>query len=194
MNPSIPNPPALLGTLGPTPDLLGDLPETPYALNVAVVYQDLLTREWAAQVCDHAASLVGSESIHSTWWGLSRFHDPRVLADAAVEALQADLVIVSVYDNGEWPAALDAWLVAWLPHRRLPAAALVALLGVADQPATRHRRVAEQLQRTAHTHGLEFFLREHPAPPAQLPASVAARSAPGDDPGRPACRHWGINE
>ena len=41
-------------------------PEAGYALNVAVVYQDTFTRQWAERVRDLMAGVVGQDAIRCT--------------------------------------------------------------------------------------------------------------------------------
>ena len=53
--------------------------ESEYVLNIAGVYQDLLTRDWAAHVCEQAIQIAGAERIQAAWFEvppLGRTGDP----------------------------------------------------------------------------------------------------------------------
>ena len=48
--------------------------EPGYALNIAMVYQDALTRKRATQVCDQVTRLAGKDAVHCTQWEISRLN------------------------------------------------------------------------------------------------------------------------
>jgi hypothetical protein len=168
--------PSLLGETSRSDKVTVASPQADYPLKVAVLYQDAPSRRRAARVCDQATELVGEESIQSTWWDLNRLGDPDVLMDAALAAMRADILVVSIYDTKELPAGLCAWMGAWLPHRRLPAGALIALIGVPDQPGAQFHHIHEFLRAGARKGKLDFLLREHPVS-VLCPASSNAEGA-----------------
>ena len=135
-----------------------------YGLKVAVLYQDKPTWQWAARTCNQAIRLAGAESIHASWWDLNRFGDRQELLDAALTAMQADIIVVSIYDTEELPSDLCAWMDAWLPHRLPPVGALIVLLGVPDVPGARFRVGHDYLQEGARKGRLDLLLRVHPVP------------------------------
>ena len=142
------------------------LPQPANVLNVAVVYQDAPTRKWAAQVCDLVSRLIGKEAMHSTWWAISHLNDPEMLADSVRTAMEADVIVVSIYDAKELPANLRSWIEAWLPRRRLPTGSLMALIGLAEQPGAQDYRVQDHLRAIARKGHLDFLLRERVLPAA----------------------------
>jgi hypothetical protein len=141
-----------------------DLPEPEYALSVALVYQDAPTKVWASQVCDQVAQLVGKDSIHSAWWEVSRLSDPKVLTDAVLTAMQADVILVSIYDVQELPVELCVWIDAWLPRRYMPMGALITLISVPEQPGTLFDHAREYLREVAQKGRMDFLLRERRLP------------------------------
>jgi hypothetical protein len=141
-------------------------PETEYALNVALVYQDIPTRKWATQVCDQVSRLAGKDAVCCTLWNISRLGDPEVLHDAVLTTMQADVILISIYDAKELPVDLCVWIDAWLPRRSLPTGALIALISVPGQTSAQLEHARGYLRAVAHKGRLDFLLRERKLPVA----------------------------
>jgi len=141
-------------------------PETEYGLNVALVYQDAPTREWAAQVCDQVTRLGGKDAVRCTWWEISRLSDPEVLKDAVLTTASADVILISIYDAKELPADLCVWIDAWLSRRSLPTGALIALISVPGQTSAQLEHARGYLRAVARKGRLDFLLRERKLPVA----------------------------
>jgi hypothetical protein len=138
--------------------------ETGSALNVVSVYQDTPTRQWATQVCDQVTRLAGKDAVHCTWWKIDRLGDPEILQEAVLAAIQADAILVSIYDAEELPVELCAWIDAWLPRRSLPTGALIALVSVPAQMSARLEHARSYLRAAARKGRLDFLLRERKLP------------------------------
>src|ERR1017187_6477518 len=134
--------------------------ETEYALNVALLYQDTLTWEWAAQVCDQVTRLAGKGAVRCTRWELGQLSDPDALLDASLMTMVADVVLVSIYDAKELPINLCAWIDTWLPNRCLPMGALIALISVPGQLDAQTKPARDCLRAVARKGRLDFLLRE----------------------------------
>jgi hypothetical protein len=141
-------------------------PETQYALNVALVYQDAPTREWAAQVCGQVTRLAGKDAVRCTWWEISQLGDPEVLKNAVLTTTQADAIFVSIYDAKEFPVDLCVWIDAWLPRRSLSTGALIALISVPGQMSAQLEHARGYLRAVARKGRLDFLLRERKLPVA----------------------------
>jgi hypothetical protein len=139
-------------------------PVTTYALNLTVVYEDALTREWAMGVHDRVAQITGPESVHSTWWNISDLGEPGVLAGAVSTAIRADVVVVAIRATEGLPLPFYVWVREWLPNRVPAAGALVALLPMTPSPDCRAGRVKQYLEAVAKQCNLEFLLEERPLP------------------------------
>ncbi len=87
--------------------------ESKYALNVAGVYEDSVTRDWAVQMCRAATQRVGEEHVQKTWHDVNSLSDPSFLLDAVRAAVVADVILVSVYAAGELPLGLYLWIDVW---------------------------------------------------------------------------------
>jgi hypothetical protein len=138
--------------------------EPKYSLNIVSIYQDVLTGVWASQVCDQVAQRAEKNTIHSTWWKTSHLSNPKVLTYAALTAVQADVILVSIYDVGKLPVQLCMWIDEWLPRRSLPMGALITLFTVPGESGTQSNHAREYLRAIAQKSRMDFLLREHRLP------------------------------
>lgn len=148
----------------PSPYLSASAGDAEPALNVAMVYQDPLTRYWAAEFWDRVGELISHHSVGRQSWRIEELKDPRVFAEAGQAAAEADVLVISVRDAGEWPASLHVWIQSWLPRRAGRVGALVALIGVPGRPDGQSGRAHQYLARVAHEAGLDFLPRERKLP------------------------------
>ena len=145
-------------------------------LSVATVYQDPLTRQWAAELWDRVGQLIDSEGVRCQSWKISELTDHGIFLDAVQAAAEADVLVVSVRDAGELPISLYVWIDAWLPSRARRAGALVALIGVPPQPDTQSGQAHQYLESVARKAGLDFLPHER-----KLPEQPFALSGPAED-------------
>ena len=138
--------------------------EPGYALNIAMVYQDALTRKWAAQVCDQVTRLASKDAVHCTQWEISRLNDLCVLKDAILMTMVADVILVSIYDAEELPKDFRVWMDAWLARRYLPAGALIALISVPGELSVQTKLARDYLRAVARKGRLDLLLRERRLP------------------------------
>src|ERR1035441_8827809 len=102
--------------------------ESEAALNVVIVYQDSVTRYWAAELWDRMGRLIDSGGICRKSWKIGDLTQSAVFADSVQAAAKANVLIVAVRDAGEFPVTLSVWIDAWVPNRVEPSGgALVAL-------------------------------------------------------------------
>ena len=175
-----------------------------YTLNIAGVYQDSVTRDWAMQSCRQATQLAGGERVQNTWYNTNSLSDPGILLNAVRAAVAADVIVISVYAADELPLDLYVWIDAWLPRRLSRRGALAALVGVAQPLDSPSVRTLEYLQALARKAQLDFIPQQRERPAASVvssmdlitePASTAAQSLQELHSHRcDAYRHWGLNE
>jgi len=158
--------------------------EADVALNVTILYQDLLTLRWATELWDRLGRLVGSGGIHSKSWKLSHLACPEVFWDSVQAAARAHVLVVSVRDDEEFPANLCAWTDGWLAKRAGPGGALVALIGVPPQPSHQSGRAYAYLAAAARRAGLDFLPDERKLPEGHSISSNRATEA------RQSTRRW----
>ena len=178
--------------------------ELEYTLNIAGIYQDSVTRDWAMQSCHRATQLAGGERVQNTWYNTNSLSDPGILLDAVRAAVAADVIMISVYAADELPLDLYVWIDAWLPRRLSRRGALAALVGVAQPLDSPSVRTLEYLQALARKAQLDFIPQQRERPAASVvssmdlitePASTAAQSLQELHSHRyDAYRHWGLNE
>ena len=178
--------------------------ELEYTLNIAGIYQDSVTRDWAMQSCHRATQLAGGERVQNTWYNTNSLSDPGILLNAVRAAVAADVIVISVYAADELPLDLYVWIEAWLPRRLSRRGALAALVGVAQPLDSPSVRTLEYLQALARKAQLDFIPQQRERPAASVvssmdlitePASTAAQSLQELHSHRyDAYRHWGLNE
>ena len=178
--------------------------ELEYTLNIAGIYQDSVTRDWAMQSCHRATQLAGGERVQNTWYNTNSLSDPGILLNAVRAAVAADVIMISVYAADELPLDLYVWIEAWLPRRLSRRGALAALVGVAQPLDSPSVRTLEWLQALARKAQLDFIPQQRERPAASVvssmdlitePASTAAQSLQELHSHRyDAYRHWGLNE
>lgn len=138
--------------------------ELEYSLNIAGIYQDMVTREWAVQASGNATQLAGAESLQLKWYDVDSLSDINVFMDAVRTALAADVIMISVHAADELPLNLYAWVAAWLPRRLFRAGALTALVGVVESQDIHSLRTVEYLQAVARRARLDFVPQERRRP------------------------------
>jgi hypothetical protein len=153
--------------------------EPAYTLNIAGVYQDGVTQDWATQSCQLATQLARVGRVEERWFNLSSLCDPEILVDAVRSALMADVIVVSVYAADELPAGLCVWLEEWLPHRAARGGALTALVGVAELMDSHSARTFEYLQAVARKGQLDFIPQERKCSVTSPPYSIGPITEPG---------------
>jgi hypothetical protein len=156
--------------------------EPGYALNIAMVYQDALTRKWATQVCDQVTRLAGKDAVHCPQWEISRLNDLSVLKDAVLMTMVADVILVSIYDAEELPKDFRVWMDAWLARRYLPAGALIALISVRGEKSAQTNPARDCLRAVARKGRLDFLLRERRLPVTSRGYFFMEKAAEWNDP------------
>jgi hypothetical protein len=134
------------------------------ASNVVLLYEDTRTKEWASEVGQRIESLVGRESVRSTWWNIHDLSEPAVLAGAVSTALRADVLVISVHAADGLPLPFYIWVKAWVPHRPRVAGALVALIGLPETLTSRSDHARDFLRAVARHCRLDFLIGERRLP------------------------------
>jgi hypothetical protein len=178
--------------------------ETDCGLNVAVVYQDEPTRQWAREVCERVGKLLGNDAVRSTWWKMSGLTEPAVLAGAVSVAIRADVVIIAIHASEGLPLPFYVWTEAWLPHRAGAGVALVALITIPERPSLQMDRAREYLRTAARQGRFDFLLEERKLGAGKVGAEsggLRARPGPAESAASSskkllsyASRRWRLNE
>lgn len=130
------------------------------SLNVAVMYQDAITRGWALQLDGRTTEWLGSGAMHSTWWKMDFLDHSKIFEESVKAVLVADLLIVAVHASEVIPPSLERWFGAWLPQRTQGDGALVAMVGTTGKSGPALAFTLEYLRRVANRGGLDFIPQE----------------------------------
>jgi hypothetical protein len=141
------------------------------AINLVIIYEDSLTREWGRQVCNLVTDFVEKDCVASNSWRVCDLAAPQILHDAVRAAAQADVIVLSLRDAEELPLNLRDWIEAWLPRRELPVGALITLIGVADESKASSLHARRQLEAVARRARMDLLLEER-RPPSLSPQSA----------------------
>jgi hypothetical protein len=128
------------------------------ALNVALIYEDAQTREWAREAYERVTKVAAEQGVRPTWWNLNNLGDPGVLAAAVSTAMRADVIVLAARAGEGMPLAFYAWINAWLPNRFHSGGVLAALLGKTERCGERPVRVGEYLREVARQGRMSFLL------------------------------------
>src|ERR1022692_3899591 len=131
-----------------------------YALNVAFVHQDALTLQWAGEVREQMAAVVGPDAVRCTEWKISDLIEPSVYWEGVAALAQADVIVVSLDEAKRLPPAFYLWVNLWLQERSGLPGALVALVVPSEESGTWVNEMCRYLSAVASQGRLEFFIRE----------------------------------
>jgi hypothetical protein len=132
-----------------------------YALNVALVYQDAPTRQWASQVRDLMAAVVGPDAVRCSEWKINDLIEPGVYWQSVAALAQADVIVVSLLEAERLPAVFYLWVNLWLQERCGLPGALVALVVPSEELNTQAKHETRSYLSALASQGrLEFFMQE----------------------------------
>jgi hypothetical protein len=127
-------------------------------LNVALIYEDAQTREWAREAYERVTKSAAKQGVRPTWWNLDNLGDPGVLAAAVSTAMRADVIVLAARAGEGMPLAFYSWINTWLPNRFRSGGVLAALLGKTESSSTRRAQVGEYLREVARQGRMNFLL------------------------------------
>jgi hypothetical protein len=132
-------------------------PKIPFDLVIA--YEDRPTRDRAMLLCDRIAQQLRDDyDFQCAWWKLDHLREPRLLEQAVDDAMQANMIIVSVHAGDVFLPAALAWMHAWAPNKVGNKSALVALVSRLSEPHALPTGRQVHLQRTARQARMDFFV------------------------------------
>src|SRR5689334_9295160 len=98
-------------------------------LNIVVAYENFSAATSAQHVTQRlAAELDEDFEISREVWGFELLSHPQLRQEAAAEAAEADVIVVSVSGAVELPAHVQTWVESWVTEKRGGLSALVALV------------------------------------------------------------------
>jgi hypothetical protein len=135
-------------------------PHPGYTLNLALVYQDALTRRWARDVQALIGKRIGNDSVRCTEWDISRLKQGQAFTEGVVTLTQADVIVIANHGENRLPGEFYLWVNLWLQQRSRLTGALVALVAGSEESKVSSGEVQEYLKAVAAQGRLEFFLKE----------------------------------
>ena len=151
-------------------------PETNPGLSVVVAYGDAPAARRALHLLDDAAHAEGEQvSLCPQLWRFDVLEVAQCRAEATLLAVQADLLIITTSNKANLPAPIQAWIRACLNQKQGHAAAVVALLGPADDADPPGSPRLEFLSAAATAAGLGFFAPTPQAAPTPLAAALGPK-------------------
>jgi CheY-like chemotaxis protein len=146
-------------------------------LDVVIVYDDARAGRHAVRVIEEVTGQLGEETnLHPVLWRFDLLEDPDWSAAAAAEAAQAGLIIIFASSKGSLPVAVQRWVQECLQPGAEPSAALIALLGPANDLDPLDSPRVQFLKSAAETAGFSFFA---PAPQVETPPASQTGNEPG---------------
>ena len=174
------------------------------SIKVVIAYEDNLAGQRAVRTCERLAEQLGREfRVDTNLWKFEVLALPKLESEAAQDAAEADMVIISTSGHNDLPTAVKHWVSAFSAQKRGGAKALIGLYdgGEAGTGPTPAQSYLQQLSKRAN---LDFFWRTFPktGPHAEIPRQdylpIIVQAGPGDQdplpPDSAAMRDWGINE
>ena len=140
--------------------LVTGLPISEYILNVTVIYDDTQTRKWASELHQRIEHVAGAKAVRVTWWKLSDFTEPGVLAGAVSTAIRSDMIVLAVQSSEGMPLPFYFWVNSWLPHREPGTGALIAMLGAPCPRNAESGRLQKFLRTVARRARMDLLVTE----------------------------------
>jgi hypothetical protein len=134
-----------------------DLSNGRRALNLALVYQDTLTRQWAGQVRDRMAQAVGQEQLRCTEWQVSNLKERGPFSKGVAALAQADAIVVSLREAERLLSTFYLWVNVWLQERAGRPGVLVALMLPPEEPNSGANETRRYLYAVASQGHLDFL-------------------------------------
>lgn len=171
--------------------------------NLVIAYDSVAAGQRAMRLFSYLGREHGDVLKFQTQpWRFDLLADPDWCQFAALDAIKADLLIISASSGSDLPVAVRSWISACLARKRGTHAAVVALFGTEEEMDTADSSRLQFVRMAAKEAGLDFF-----APLADSAGSASSTTAGIQHRAQtvtqtldeilrptPPRRHWGINE
>ena len=178
--------------------------EPPLELEVLLIYQDEATGLRGMHALGHVFSrpeMNAEARLHV--WRLDVLRDPACQAEATQDALQADIMVVSMHSHDRLAPEAEAGLKQWVALKRSRPCSLVVSLGADAKALGESHPALLAVRSEAARNGLTVLLQYGEAPRSE-PHAVVADIPPHADTASLALKqipalpephtHWGLNE
>ena len=142
-----------------TPSLPGNilLDETPVC-DALILYQDLPAGKRAMEVLQNLVGQIGCACFFRyRLFSFGALQLPQMHDDAAEHAAKADLILISLGPDAEFPLGVKTWMESWIGKRKNRSCALIALMGQTQHSANEPTSPQAYLQEVARRGRMDFF-------------------------------------
>jgi len=130
------------------------------AFKIVIAYETFASGMRAKGVSERLAAQLETEfDINSDVWKFDMLRHSRLREQAATDAAEADMIIISVGRAPELPTHVSDWVESWLPRKKGGQAALVALLDQHQEADGDLPPLATYLQEMAEKGSMDFFCK-----------------------------------
>ena len=127
-------------------------------LRIMIVYEDLLTCRVAERVFDQITARMASDcEIYLTLRSFVVLAIPTLVEQAVSDAAAADLILLSVHGQGNWPPPVERWMELLVSERAARHGGLAAVLVRPQAAASAARERCAALEQLAQLSGRDFF-------------------------------------
>jgi hypothetical protein len=174
--------------------------EPKYPFDLVIAYSDLETRDRAMRLHDHLSRQLNDDyDLHCSWWKFDHLADPTLFDQAIDDALDANMIVLSLHAETELPPAARAWIDGWAHRSDHQKCALVTLYA---EPSERPESspVCAFLRQAARLAHMDFFTNIAEAAAGLTIERVAERARAVTPTLEEILHHplpaprWGINE
>jgi hypothetical protein len=165
---------------------------------VLVIYEDFAASRQATSTCNLLMNKLGDEfELRCSMWKFEVLRNESLRQMAAVEATEADAIIVATRGGSALPEEITHWVDGWISLRGDHPAALIALVDAGFQNTNKASGVHDYLQSVAAAAKMDFLpqvssFTMNESRMAGLAPQMDALSR--DTSWSTSERHWGINE
>lgn len=126
--------------------------------SVVALYEDAATREQAVQFCDQLVGRFWTQcNFEVSWWQFGLLQESTSARAATMKAAESKLLIIASRAEGDFPAAMKAWLESWLHQRGAREGSLVGLIGTGVEPEEDASSKHVYLRHLARRGGLNYL-------------------------------------
>ena len=130
------------------------------AFKIVIAYENFAAGIRAKEVSERlGAQLQPQFEINSDFWKFELLKHPQLREQAALEASEADMIVISADGAGELPVCLKKWFEIWVPEKVGRHSALVALLDREEETAGRMDSFSAYLRVMAEKGSMDFFCK-----------------------------------
>jgi hypothetical protein len=132
--------------------------DKPPSFSVVMAYEDFSTGQRALGIYRRLVSELGHRCLfNSHMWKFNFLKFPKLREMAAEEAMNADMIIISVHGGENLPGEVKTWFEQALDPKKTVPSALVLLFDPGKETEALSVETREYLEELAVEHGVDFF-------------------------------------